>query len=131
MDLIFYCNLYIPEHISSKNNRPIFRSRLGKSKKLRDAESYLTHAFASAQTAPTIDFLVQATIIFHSTKYFTRKGVKSLKCGDLVNLLQLPLDCLEHANVIQNDSLVVSLDGSRIVPSEQNRLEISLYRFVE
>lgn len=131
MTVLFYANLYVPDHVSKKNNRPIWNGRLGKSEKLRTAESYLTQIFRNAHKSPTIDVSVQATVIFHFTKYFTKKGIKSLKCGDLVNLLQLPLDCLEAAGVIKDDSLVESLDGSRIIHSDQNRLEITLYPFVK
>ena len=130
MEPFFYINVYVPEHVSKKNNRPIWRGRLGKSQKLREAESHLTNAFMKAYKGPTVESLVHAKVLFHSTKYFTKKNVKSLKCGDLVNLLQLPLDCLQSAGVIKDDSLVESLDGSRIVPSDQNRLEITLYRYV-
>ena len=128
-EVLFYINIYVPHHLSSKNNRPIWRGRVGKSEKLRNVEKYLELEFRKAhELKTTFNFDIHAKIIFHSAKYWTKKNIRNKKCGDLVNLLQLPCDCLERARIIENDSLIQSFDGSRIKPSEQNRLEITLYK---
>lgn len=121
----FYISLYVPDHLSKKNNRPIWRGRLGKSQKLRDVENYLTAAFKKELgSRPTIKGPVWVKFIFHTTKYWTKKKQRNKKMGDLVNLIQLPADCLESAGVIEDDTNIISMDGSRRLPSDHNRLEI-------
>ena len=49
------------------------------------------------------------------------------RSADLINLLQLICDVLEGSGIIKNDSLIVYLNGSRILPAdcpEDERAEI-------
>lgn len=47
--------------------------------------------------------------------------------GDLVNYLQALADALEHAGVVQNDRLIVSWDGSRLLKDASSpRIEVEI-----
>jgi len=48
---------------------------------------------------------------------------------DLCNLIQCPADLLQQAGIILNDYLIISLDGSRIMPPDKDnpRTEITIY----
>ncbi len=128
----FYINIYVPDHISSKNNRPIWRGRLGKSSRLREVEAYLIEEFKKEwMNKPPINGPVWVKFIFHTSKYYTKLHKRNKKMGDLVNLMQLPSDCLEKAGVIENDTDIVSVDGSRRIPSSQMRLELYVYSVPE
>lgn len=56
----------------------------------------------------TIDYPISLTALIYRQK----KG----KCPDLINLLQSICDVLEKARIVENDSFIASLDGSRIIP---------------
>jgi Holliday junction resolvase RusA-like endonuclease len=136
---LFYASIEVERHATKKNGRTIFfagkRPILGKSQALRDAESNLVLELRSARntygiTEP-IECDMRALFIFHFANYFTKRGPRNKKLGDLSNLYQLPEDCMEEAGIIVNDSLICSHDGSRRVPSDRNRLEIYLLRFEE
>jgi len=49
---------------------------------------------------------------------------------DLCNLIQCPADLLQQAGIILNDYLIISLDGSRIMPPDKDnpRTEITIYK---
>ena len=131
MQPFFHVFLDVVSHVSSKNNRPIWSGRLGKSKKLQEAEKYLILKFRQAwQNQEPVSTDVHAKFIFYSDKYYTKTGTKHSRRGDLMNLIQLPADCLQHAGVIVDDVQIESLDGSRVLPAMHNRLEISLYHYV-
>ena len=53
--------------------------------------------------------------------------VKDNRKRDLINLCQAPLDLLQKAEIISDDSIVKSLDGSRIYIDKVNpRTEIEI-----
>ena len=76
---------------------------------------------------------LQAKIIFYypETVFWTKKHERNKKLGDLDNLLSLPIDCLQKAGIIANDSQICSFDGSRRVPlpeKTQYYLDIELIK---
>ena len=125
-------------HVVKKNNRPIFRGRIGKGPRLRKAEAYLVEAMHREKIGITavmgpIDQFIQAkfTFYFPRDKVYTKKGQVSKHLPDLSNLYELPQDCLTKAKVIQDDRLIQSHDGSRIKVSSKGKyyLDIELYSF--
>jgi Holliday junction resolvase RusA-like endonuclease len=69
-----------------------------------------------------IDFPIQVTCIY---------WLATARRPDLTNLLAATHDVLEHCRVIENDSLIQSVDGSRIagVDKLNPRVEIELLEF--
>ena len=67
---------------------------------------------------------IQTTFIFYC---------KDNRKRDLCNLIQCPADLLQQAGIILNDYLIVSLDGSRIMPPDKDnpRTEIIIYKLNE
>jgi len=130
----FYIYLPVDKHISKKNNRPIWRGRIGKSKDLQNAEKYLTLAFKSRKNELKLNTLrgdIWVIFRFYFKNYHTKQGVRSDRVNDLSNLYELPQDCLQEAGVIENDSDIVSHDRSRRLPGKENALEIEIYSFKE
>lgn len=82
------------------------------------------------QRIDTIDCDINAkfTFYFPETVFFTAKGPRSQKIGDLSNLCQLVEDALTKSKVIKDDSFICSLDGSSRQPIQGNNyfLEIEL-----
>ena len=60
---------------------------------------------------------VQVSFIFY---------VKDLRKRDLINLIQAPADLLQKAGIIENDCLIINLDGSKIagIDKDNPRTEI-------
>lgn len=129
-------SIYIPveKHISKKNNRPIWRGRIGKSKDLLEAEKFLTLTFKSKKNElrlPTLKGDLWVIFRFYFKDYHTKDGRRSARVNDLSNLYELPQDCLQAAGVIENDSDIVSHDRSRRLPGKENAIEIEIYQFRE
>lgn len=129
--------------VSSKNSRPIFINKatgsrfIGKSKLLKDYMDKGLYEldrqkkydirnlcyrkydpdFEGARDYP-ITIPVEVTFKFYC---------KDNRKRDLVNLCQAPLDLLQKAEIISDDSMVKSLDGSRIYYDKENpRTELTL-----
>lgn len=123
----FYIKLYIPRHLSKKNNRNIRNNRPYKSAELKKAEEYLTLAFKNEwRSNPAMKGDLWCKIIFHCSNYYTKQGLRNRKLPDLSNLFHLPTDCLQKAGVIIDDTDICSFDGSRRIASEVNYVEIYL-----
>jgi Holliday junction resolvase RusA-like endonuclease len=129
-------NFTIPGNpASSKNSRPIFINKatgarfIGKSKLLKDyidrgllelniQKRDLSYAYKFPR-----EMDIQVTFLFY---------VQDKRRRDLVNLMQAPLDLLQAAEIISDDSIVKSLDGSRIYYDKLNpRTEISIIKYKE
>lgn len=74
---------------------------------------------------------VRAMFLFYfpRDRFFTQKGEISRNLPDLSNLVQGPEDALEGSGIIENDTLIHSLDGSRRLPGDCYELRIQLYNF--
>ena len=46
---------------------------------------------------------------------------------DLINLCQCPCDLLQQANIILNDYLIISIDGSRIMPPDKDNPRTEIF----
>jgi len=85
------------------------------------ARDYLKdYIFDYGKTDLPIYLPIQVSFIFYC---------KDNRKRDLVNLCQLPCDLLQAAGIIQNDNLIKSLDGSRIMGVDKlnPRTEITIY----
>jgi len=135
MKQLFRALIPVDNHVVKKNNRPIWRGRLGKSAKLRDAELYLTRALVqeikmSPNVYPIATYVqAKMTFMFPKEKFYTKKGSRNKKLPDLSNLYQLVEDCMQKAGVIFDDHLIDNHDGSRRIPSTcgQYFLKIELF----
>jgi Holliday junction resolvase RusA-like endonuclease len=137
---LFYTKLKIDKHWSKKNNNRIRKAGnrffLGKTSELIKATDdlirYLTLKKALYQT-PAIEVPIQAIFKFYFNNFFTKKNQMNLKLGDLSNLIQLPEDSLQKAEIIKDDALIMSYDGSRKLPSSDNfnYLEIEIKEFLD
>jgi Holliday junction resolvase RusA-like endonuclease len=138
--IIFYCKIQISRHSSKKNEkRPMFnkgsnRFFIGKTSKAKYVENELIHRLQIEKLKTRIDLPItcdinaKLTFYFPESVYFTKKGDRSKKLPDLSNLYELPQDCLQKVGIIQNDTQIVSHDGSRRKPLSGNNyvLEIEL-----
>lgn len=131
----FYFRIKIDSHVVKKNNRPIHgrgqKKWIGKSARLRNAEQWLSHTLKSYANqigfgTPLIGD-IHAIFRFYFKDYFTKDNKRSRSMPDLSNLFELPADCLQSAEIIQNDTDIVSFNGSGRFPSKLNELEIELY----
>lgn len=138
-NILFHAKFKVNRHGILKNSKEIKKnfktgkSFIGKSDRASDAEKWLLMKLnieKIKQRVETITCDVKASFIFYypKTVYFTKKGLRSEKLGDLSNLICLPEDCLQRAGIIANDNLICSLDGSKREPidSTEYYLEIIL-----
>ena len=64
----------------------------------------------------TCDINLKCIFYYPNSVFYTKKGIRSKTIGDLDNLTQLPLDCLQKAKIIANDTIVCGLDDTRRMP---------------
>lgn len=133
----FYLNL--DYHVVKKNNRPIHKHRrtgirsIGKSQRLINAEEAMTLEFQQQAIVQnlreTLNQPMWAVFHFYFTKetFFTKKGKISKNLPDLTNLIELPQDCLTNAGIIEDDSLIHSVDMSRRLVGPRCRLEVYIF----
>lgn len=134
MKQLFNLDLEVRKIWSMKNNNRIRRVGkrvfMGKQQALINDRNWLILQLRQAwQNKKSITGPVHIQLKFYFKDFYTKKGEMNLKLGDLDNLFCLPLDALQAAGVIQNDALVMSLDGSRKLPSDKNFLSISIFEF--
>lgn len=124
----------LPYHITipgdpvvKKNNRPIYRNSntgrpfLGKSQKLREAEERAV-MYCNAALIDQIDCDVEVCFIFYT---------KTNRRIDLSNAVQLYEDALQASGILENDSQIRSLDGTRQFKDAHGpRVEIFIFPFV-
>lgn len=137
--VLFYAMIPVDRHVSKKNSRPVYsrggRPFIGKSDLLRTAEEHLVGALKDRLPdlkGEMIKGSIHCTFVFGIEKgqYYTKKGIRSMKLPDLSNLIQLPEDALQKAGIIENDTNILSLDGSRRIPSNSNYIEITIRPFL-
>ena len=129
--------------VSSKNSRPIYINKstgsrfIGKSQALRDytdlglyeldrQKKWDVRNLCFRKSDPNWegarDYPITIPIEIKFT-FYCRDNRKR----DLVNLCQAPLDLLQKAGIISDDSIVKSLDGSRIyIDKSRPRTEIEI-----
>lgn len=139
-DLVFTAKIPVDKHVIKKNSRPIFINRatgkrfIGKDKELADAENYLTLKLKSEANKLGLRSIINEKIIvtflfyFKKSDFLYKNGTE--KRIDLSNLYQLPEDCLQAANIIKDDSLIVNHGFSTklVTEGDQNILEVLIFR---
>lgn len=141
MEVLFHCKIAVSKFGILKNSKQIFINRhtnrpfISKSDRAKALEKELTEKFIYQklkQKVDTIECDVVASMVFHypKTVYYTKKGVRNSKLGDIDNLLGTPFDCLQKAKVLANDNLITGLSDIRRLPidSTQYFLEIILIK---
>lgn len=135
----FIAHLRIPvqKHVSKKNNRPIWRGRLGKSQNLLFAESHLQRELLKLKLQnkiKTINEPIHAIFLFRfplQDLYLIDKETKQVRlkktAGDLSNLYELPQDCLTKSGIIDDDSLITSHDLSRRLITHDDNYLLEIY----
>jgi len=117
--------------LSSKNSRPVFYTRsgkpfIGKSKRL---SQYTEKALweLKAQKAKNRESFPLTDDLRAKFTFF----VPDKRKRDLVNLMQLPSDLLQRAEIIEDDCQIKCLDGSKILldkKSPRTEIYIEPYR---
>jgi Holliday junction resolvase RusA-like endonuclease len=143
-NLLFYGRINVSKHVSKKNNRPIFQNRgnrkafLGKSDDLKAAEdNYLRQLHDLKDDQKIIKPIgsdLWIVCFFYFSEFYIKDGSRrSKRVNDLSNLLELPMDCLQTAGIIEDDSQVCSFDLSRRFPSNDgtNFCEIFILKHKE
>ncbi len=139
MQIIFHCLIQVPRHGIKKNSKRIFKNfKTGKpfitsSQDAKASELILTRKLTIEKIKNKIDTITQDinvayTFFYPETVYYTKQGIRSKKVGDLSNLIETPSDALQKAKIIENDSIICSLDGSKRMPIKDNNhwLEIKI-----
>lgn len=129
--------IQVNRHIVKKNRRPIHgrgtNKWIGKSEELRTAEQQLTLEMMSYKNQNNLEMLkgdLHISFVFYMSNYFNKDGTRNRNMADLSNLIELPQDCLQYAGIIENDTDVISLDGSRRIHAIENKLEINIWQFI-
>ena len=137
--LLFYSKIPLEKHTSLKNGKRAFINK-------STGKAYVTHAKGVESATRDlvlklrsqansqglfkpidIDVWVLVLLWFPRSCYYTKNGPRSKLVPDLDNALQHPLDCLQKANIISNDSNVCSLDLSRRLPSEDESCTLEIF----
>jgi Holliday junction resolvase RusA-like endonuclease len=139
-NVLFKCLIKINRHGIKKNSKQIFMNKktgarfIASSNNAKVAENWLLARLQVEKLKQKIDLPIDCDInakfVFYFPKsvYYTKKGLRSKTLSDLSNLYELPQDCLQKINIILNDTLICSHDGSRREPIEGSDyfLEITL-----
>jgi len=137
-DKVLYTLDYeVPFHVVKKNSRVIKKGRdgrpfIGKSPELKSAEARMELAMRSRKNELAIstirsDVSMCCIFYFDYHSFWLKSGTARKKTlPDLSNLYQLVEDCLESSGVLENDRLIQSHDGSRILPAPRNKIYLEL-----
>lgn len=138
---LFYVKMEVASHISKKNSRPILKNRktgrmfIGKSGRLNQAENLMLLILRSQRNSQKITESIKSDVSlvcrFYFNDYYAKAGHRRKNLPDLSNLYEIVQDQLQKAEIIENDTLICSHDGSRRMPSpdDKNYLEIAIYPF--
>lgn len=141
MDILFKAYFKVFRHGSKKNEKKIRRAGqriwIGSSDKATECEKWMLRYLVKERIQQKIDTPISCdinckfTFYYPKTVYFTKKGERNKTIGDLDNLNQLPLDCLQKVGIIINDTIVCGFDGTRREPIEGSdyflKIELSKY----
>lgn len=137
MKPLFECIIEVPKHGIKKNSKQIFRNNLtgrrfiASNSKAQYLEKYLNSKLLTEKLKKRIDTITcdvnaQYTFIFPYSVYFTKKEKRSNKIGDLSNLFEMVSDSLQKVGILENDSLICGFDGSRRLPTMENKFYLRI-----
>jgi len=138
-DPLFHAEFTVPFHAVKKNGKSLYKNRasgqmfVGSNKRVKEAEKEMCQILQLVKKRHThLNFPltedIHLEVIFTFKDYFTKHMVRRKTLPDLSNLIELPQDCLQKVGIIENDSQVCFLDGSRRKPGSENKIEIYLWR---
>jgi len=122
--ILFQAKFPVPIHAIKKNSKQIAvnkatgRRFIISSTKARFYEQWLNQKLITEKLKQRIDTItskVQVSLKFYfpKSKYYTKKGEQNKKLADLSNLYQAVEDALQKAQILHDDNLIESHDGSR------------------
>lgn len=135
--LLFHFITEVSGFSSKKNNKSIYRGKGGrpfiatnsKYKALDDIlVLHLRRRAAELHLVKTISHPVRCVFHFFSPSWVTKRGTINRRAGDLSNLFLGPEDALQKAGIIDDDSQILSYDGSRKILSQDTKIEIYLFK---
>lgn len=130
-EVLFKCLIKVNRHGILKNNKQIFVNKktgarfITSSQNSKTSEQWLLSKLHLEKLKNKIDDSINCDInakfifYFPESVYYTKKGHRSLKLPDLDNLFGLVNDCLQKSQIITNDTLICSFDGSKRMPIKQ------------
>lgn len=149
-EVLFHARIELPYHATKKNGKSAFNGYVVMSSRSRQAEKYLVLKLLQIKNLKRITEPLRCdmhcVLFFEFSDYYCKPKRKSdlpqrrKNLPDLSNLLELPADCMQpskpnkqRAGIIEDDTLICSFDGSRRLPSkdDKNWLEIFIYKFNE
>lgn len=126
-EVLFKCKFKVQRHGSKKNRKKIYRNRksgrlfIGQEAATKQLGDSLIDRLNIERLKARIDLIetdvnAKITLYFPKSIFYTKKGQRSAKVGDLSNLVQSVEDALQKAKIIKNDAQICSLDGSSRKP---------------
>lgn len=129
--ILYHTRFEIPRHFSKKNSKTILgrtRKFIGNSKEFKAIEEHILLNLRSPRNHRNfnkpISIGVRVVFLLFCENYLTQTGRRNLKLIDLSNSVQIYEDCLEKAEIIENDTMIESIDGSKRLPWGKNEIEI-------
>jgi Holliday junction resolvase RusA-like endonuclease len=135
--VLFTAKIKVPFHATKKNKYRIGKARMFKDDRTLWYEEIVMLELRSranrVQLNEPLSGPLWAMFRYYFPKYiyFTKKRQMSGRLPDLSNLHEAIQDCLQKAEIIQNDRLICSHDGSRRLVGDEYLLEVKLMRFNE
>lgn len=136
--VLFTAKIPVPFHATKKNKYRIGKARMFKDDRTLWYEEIVLLELRSranrVQLNEPLTGPLWAVFSYYFPKdiYFTKKRQMSGRLPDLSNLHEAIQDCLQKADIIENDRLICSHDGSRrLVGDDKYLLEVKLLRFNE
>lgn len=133
MKPLFSFTCQVDKHAIKKNSKAIYKNRrtgasfIASNPGVKVAEDKLVFRLKIEKLKSRIDFPIEDDVIakitfqYPKSVYYTKKGDRSNRVGDISNLYQIVEDALQKAEVIKNDSQIVGHDGSRRVAIDGNQ----------
>jgi Holliday junction resolvase RusA-like endonuclease len=141
MNEVFKAIIELPKFPIKKNSKQIFRNKstgrpfIASNSKAQALMNILNAELLKAKMMSKcglIDYDVNVSFQFYfpAKFYYTKQNKRSSKVGDLSNLVEAPQDALQKVGILQNDSLICSLDGSfrAAIDSDVHKLKIIITR---
>lgn len=147
--LLFDCTIEVEKHSSLKNSKVISykwtRKASGRARKIpflrtedktKRAQEFLLLSLQNRARQlllnKPIGTAVRAVWELQLTNFYTKNGTVNRRAGDITNLIQGCEDALTKANIIEDDSLICSMEAvKKASPDGINRISIKLFTYQE
>ncbi len=136
--ILYYAKIEVDYHATLKNGKRAFtnphtgKTHITHKKGIPEAKSHMVHelrkqAIAQRLNEPIEDDVWVLMFFWFKDYYISNGSRRSKRIGDLDNLICLPLDSIQKANIISDDSQVCSLDLCRRLPSADGKNSLEIY----